>query len=317
MERDRGRLPHRARRRVRQHQRRRADAPAGWHLDLPGAGTGGRVPPGLAMGIRRQRDVSRFVLRQGRGQQRQPRRRRARLHHGRPRQLPRAVRAGPAPWRRWQIHRQHQAQCRQYTRRRRLHGVQPRRQLQHPRRRQGPYAARRAEQRDQQALLGLPVRELHPAGGPAQHQPDGEDRVLKAIARPHRHPLFGAGFFLVVAESPGNGVGCVVDAVDFVDAPALSPAPPPQAGEGRKQVGSETLPGSPARAKQPRRPSPPSGKTNVDNHESVIYNIVYTLNRFCRQFSRHINTSPWRTAQSSEGPRVAYRQRHTSARRLR
>ncbi|SOY59501.1 hypothetical protein CBM2592_B10156 [Cupriavidus taiwanensis] len=113
---------------------------------------------------------------------------------------------------------------------------------------------------------------------------------------------------MVVAESPGNGVGCVVDAVDFVDAPALSPAPPPQAGEGRKQVGSETLPGSPARAKQPRRPSPPSGKTNVDNHKSVIYNIVYTLNRFCRQFSRHINNSPWRTAQSSEGPRVAYRQ---------
>ncbi|SOY69476.1 hypothetical protein CBM2589_A90811 [Cupriavidus taiwanensis] len=229
MERDRGRLPHRARRRVRQHQRRRADAPAGRHLDLPGAGTGGRVSPGLAMGIRRQRDVSRFVLRQGRGQQRQPRRRRARLHHGRPRQLPRAVRARAAPWRRWQIHRQHQAQCRQYAGCRWLHGVQPRRQLQHPRRRQGPDPAGRAEQRDQQALLGLPVRELHPAGGPAQHQPDGEDRVLKAIARPHRHPLSGAGFLLV--RRPG---GARLDAVDFVDAPALTPAPLPQAGEGSK-----------------------------------------------------------------------------------
>ncbi|SPA41193.1 protein of unknown function [Cupriavidus taiwanensis] len=40
----------------------------------------------------------------------------------------------------------------------------------------------------------------------------------------------------------------------------------------------------------------------------MIYNIVYTLHRFCRQFSRHIITLPWRTAQSPEGPRVAYRQ---------
>ncbi|SPA34743.1 hypothetical protein CBM2623_B30299 [Cupriavidus taiwanensis] len=36
--------------------------------------------------------------------------------------------------------------------------------------------------------------------------------------------------------------------VDFVDAPALTPAPLPYAGEGRKQAGRKTLLGSPATA---------------------------------------------------------------------
>ncbi|SPA49651.1 protein of unknown function [Cupriavidus taiwanensis] len=39
-----------------------------------------------------------------------------------------------------------------------------------------------------------------------------------------------------------------MDAVDFVDALALSPAPLPQAGEGSKQAGGNTLLGSHATA---------------------------------------------------------------------
>ncbi|SOY58647.1 hypothetical protein CBM2585_A90037 [Cupriavidus taiwanensis] len=67
---------------------------------------------------------------------------------------------------------------------------------------------------------------------------------------------------------------CAELMLDFVDAPALSPAPLPQAGEGRKQAGNKSQTGRPRQRVRAQRRTPcPSHRPEIGSARSAAEGV--------------------------------------------